>query len=60
MKGVDSMARKKCYTRNVGILLSDVTYEKLLTICDVKEISISEWIRDAIEIKFRTQTSNMH
>ena len=43
--------RKKKYTRNVGVLLSEETYQTLISITDQLEISISELIRKMIEEK---------
>ena len=41
--------RKRNYTRNVGVLLSEVTYQKLISFTDKKEIPQSEFIRELIE-----------
>ena len=41
--------RKKSFTRQVGVLFSEVTYEELIRITDEIEISISEFIRRIIE-----------
>ena len=41
--------RKKIYTRNVGVLLSEETYQALISITDQMEISVSEFIRKTIE-----------
>jgi len=43
--------RKKIYTRQVGVLLSEGTYAKLIRITDEIEISISEFIRGIVEEK---------
>ena len=47
--------RKKKYTRNVGALLSEETYQTLISITNKLEISISELIRKMIEEKLITQ-----
>ena len=41
--------RKKILTRQIGVLFSEDTYEKLIRITDEIEISISEFIRDMVE-----------
>ena len=41
--------RKKIYTKNVGVLLSEEIYQALISITDRLEISVSEFIREVIE-----------
>jgi hypothetical protein len=41
--------RKRLYTRNVGVLLSEDIYQLLINITDKLEVTISEYIRDLIE-----------
>ena len=41
--------RKKRFTKNVGILLNDVTFNKLVEVTDEQEITISKFIRQLIE-----------
>ena len=41
--------RKRQYTRNVGVLLSEDIYQLLINITDKLEVTISEYIRDLIE-----------
>jgi hypothetical protein len=43
--------RKKTFTRQVGVLFSENTYEKLIRITDEFEISVSEFIRSIVEEK---------
>jgi predicted CopG family antitoxin len=43
--------RKKIYTRQVGVLFSEDTYEELIRITDEIEISVSEFIRQIVEEK---------
>lgn len=40
--------RKRLYTRNVGVLLSDDCYQLLINITDELEVTISEFIRDLL------------
>jgi hypothetical protein len=41
--------RKRKYSKNVGVLLTEATYEKLVQVTDEKEIPISEFIRSLVE-----------
>jgi predicted CopG family antitoxin len=50
--------RKKIYIRNVGVLLSEETYQALISITDKLEISVSEFIRKLIEEKMDHLISN--
>ena len=43
--------RKKTFTRQVGVLFSDDTYEELVRITDEIEISLSEFLRKIVEEK---------
>ena len=43
--------RKKHYTRHVGILLAEESYQKLIRITDEVELSVSEFVRDIIEME---------
>jgi len=43
--------RKKIYTRNVGVMLSDENYQRLVEITDQEEITVSKYIRKLIEEK---------
>ena len=45
--------RKKIYTRMVGIMFSEESYEKLVSITDQLEITVSEFIRDLVEKQLR-------
>ena len=40
--------RKRLYTRNVGVLLTGDSYQKLVDITDELEVTISEHIRDLV------------
>ena len=40
--------RKRLYTRNIGVLLTDDSYQKLVDITDELEVTISEYIRDLV------------
>jgi hypothetical protein len=43
--------RKKKFTRNVGVLLPEEVYEKLVQVTDQAEIPLSEYIRKLVEDK---------
>ena len=41
--------RKRLYTRNVGVLLTEDSYQQLVNITDELEVTISGYIRDLVE-----------
>jgi len=41
--------RKRKYSKNVGVLLTEATYEKLVGVTDKIEIPLSEYIRKLVE-----------
>jgi hypothetical protein len=41
--------RRRLYTRNVGVLLSEESYQLLINITDKLEVTVSEYIRDLVE-----------
>jgi len=43
--------RKRLFIKSIGIMVDEVMYEKIMHICDVKELAISEFVRDALELK---------
>ena len=45
--------RKKRYSHNVGILLSDETFEQLVAVTDHLEITVSEFICDLVEKRLK-------
>lgn len=47
--------RKETYSKNVGVLLSDEQYERLLWITDQLEMPLSEFIRMAVDEKMDTE-----
>ena len=46
--------RKKRFTKNVGILVSNETFDQLVEVTDEQEITISKFIRQLIEEKLST------
>ena len=47
--------RKKTYTKNTAVLLSDEQYDKLLWITDQLEMPLSEFIRMAVDEKMDSE-----
>ena len=43
--------RKKRYTQLIGLLVSEEMHKEITDICDEKDLSVSQWIREAIELK---------
>jgi hypothetical protein len=41
--------RKRVFKRQVGVLLTDETYDLLIKITDAKEVPLSEFVRDIVE-----------
>jgi predicted DNA-binding protein len=50
--------RKRSYTRNVGVLVDDETYKRLIAITDKHEITLSKYIRGLIEQKISEETED--
>ena len=46
--------RKKRFTKNIGILVSNETFDQLVEVTDKQEITISKFIRQLIEEKLNT------
>jgi CO dehydrogenase/acetyl-CoA synthase beta subunit len=47
--------RKKTYTKNTAVLLSDGQYDRLLWITDKLEMPLSEFIRMAVDEKMDSE-----
>jgi len=47
--------RKRKFTRNVGVLLTEDLYQRLVSITDRKEITMSDFIRYVIEQECKKQ-----
>ena len=45
--------RKRRLTRQIGVMISEETYQTLISITDQLEISISEFIRKMVEEKVK-------
>jgi hypothetical protein len=50
--------KKKLFTKPVTVVVSDSTYQQIEEITTQLEISVSEWIRDAISKKLEKQGQN--
>lgn len=51
--------KKKLYTRPVSVTLSDEMFSEIKTITDTQDISISDYIREAIGEKLEKNGSNI-
>ena len=45
--------RKRIYTRNVGILLTEDVYQQLIEITDKLEVTLSGYLRHLVEKELR-------
>ena len=52
--------RKKKYSRNVGVMFDEETYQKLVSITDEKEVTISEFIRGIVQDNLNDKTKGNH
>ena len=43
--------RKKKFTKHVGVLFTDETYDKIVEQTDAREIPLSQYIREIVEEK---------
>ena len=55
----DEHMRKKTYTKNTAVLLSDEQYDRLLWITDRLEMPLSEFIRMAVDEKMDSELSRL-
>jgi hypothetical protein len=47
----DLKMRKKKYLKNIGVLLTDKQYERLVQITDEREVAMSKFIREIVQEK---------
>jgi len=52
--------RKKFYTRNVGVLLTEDSYQRLVDITDNLEVTISGYIRDLLQKEIDQKEENLN
>jgi len=50
--------RKKIFTRQLAVSVSEDTWVRILESTDKEEVSFSSWIRDAIEKKLAPEESS--
>ena len=47
--------RKKRFTKNIGILISNETFDQLVEVTDKEEVTISKFIRQLIEKRLNAE-----
>ena len=47
--------RKRRYTQLIGLLVSEEMHKEITELCDEKDLSVSQWIREAIELKLEQE-----
>jgi hypothetical protein len=50
--------RKRLFTRQLGIPVEEQVYQTVVSLCDKQEITMSEWVRSAIEEKLAQDTNH--
>jgi hypothetical protein len=50
--------RKRLYTRNVGVLLTEDSYLQLVSITDKLEVTVSGYIRDLVENEIKEKEND--
>ena len=52
--------RKKFYTRNIGVMLTEETYQRLVNITDNLEVTVSAYIRDLLQKEIDRKEKNLN
>ena len=52
------MVRKKRYTEPIGVMVEREIYETLTKICEREDQTLSNWIREAIQLKLKQDENN--
>ena len=52
--------RKKFYTRNVGVMLTEESYQRLVDITDKMEVTVSAYIRDLLQKEIEQKERNLN
>ena len=52
--------RKKIFTRQLAVSVSEDTWVRILELTNKEEVSFSSWIRDAIEKKLALEESSQN
>jgi xanthosine utilization system XapX-like protein len=50
--------RKRRFIRQLGIPVEEQVYQTIVSLCDKQEITMSEWVRSAIEAKLVQNTNH--
>jgi hypothetical protein len=50
--------RKRRFIRQLGIPVTEQVYQTIVSLCDKQEITMSEWVRGAIEAKLAQDTNH--
>jgi hypothetical protein len=50
--------RKRRFIRQLGIPVEEQVYQTVVSLCDEQEITMSEWVRSAIETKLAQDTNH--
>ena len=50
--------RKRVYIKPIGIMVTEDVYTRVNQLCNIQELSMSEFIRDAIELKLNQEIKN--
>ena len=48
--------KKRLFTKAIGIMVSKEMHKDVVHYCDVQELAISEFIREAIEVKLAQES----
>ena len=48
--------KKRLYTKAIGIMVSKEMHKDVVHSCDVQELALSEFIREAIEVKLAQES----
>jgi len=51
--------RKKKYLKNIGVLLTDKQYERLVQITDEREVTMSKFIREIVKEKIGPKNNSL-
>ena len=54
------MGKRSFFTKPVATLITAEAHQKMMDICDNREISISEWVRKAIDAKLEEDENDIH
>jgi hypothetical protein len=55
----DLKMRKKKYLKNIGVLLTDKQYERLVQITDKREVTMSKFIREIVKEKIGSKNNSL-